>query len=83
MPKAASDLRCGHQMPRPQKGELPRDNESQGEGRFETWCKEQEIMQGKIVEISGHTGISQIPFYISWLEQANLKRISMALRKQS
>lgn len=53
-----------------QKGELSRDNESQEKSRFERWYKEQEIVQGTIVEISGHTGISQISFYICWLKQA-------------
>lgn len=79
--KAAFDLRHRHQMPRAQKGELARYNEYWGESRFDRWCKEQETVQG--VEISGYTGISQILFYISCLEQANLKRISTALGKQS
>lgn len=39
-------------------------------------------VQGTVGEISGHTGISQIPLYINWLEQAHIKRIYMALRKE-
>lgn len=34
------------------------------------------------MEISGHTGTSQIRLYINWLEQAHIKRIYLALRKQ-
>lgn len=80
---AASDLRHRCQMLRPKRGELSRDNEPKRKSRFERWCKVQEIVQRTVVEISHPTGTRQIPFYISWLEQANLKRISMALRKQS
>lgn len=81
--KATSDLKAQTSNAKTQKGELSRDNESQGKSTFERWYKEQEIVQGTTVKISGQTGISQIPFYINWLEQSNLKIISTSLRKQS